>query len=255
MPPLSALLPPSSWDSHIHITDPTAFPFPSSASTTSGYTPHAASLSSALSNASLLSLPNLVLVQPSTYGFDNSCLLHYLDLINSRTNSHPDASANESDNTARNNAASTNGAAANNRARGVIVLDLGSAGPSDAQLRRYHARGVRGVRINLKSVGRRMEPRELRALLGRYADRLRRAGGGAEGWALQLYVDMRDLHALEEFVDEHISPYYVRSSPQAAEGSGGLKLVVDHMGSPDRIARNLGDMPGWEALRRLMTRE
>ena len=200
----------------MHITDPAAFPIAKNAT----YQPHAALLSDALANASKLAVPNLVLVQPSTYGTDNSCLLHHLHQIN---------------------------ALQGHAARGVVVIDhfASDGGVSDETLHRWHALGVRGVRINLKSVGAKMDDQQLRMLLRRYAKRLRQAGGGVQGWAVQVFTDLADVGHLEEFVKE-----FVGNGRKGAEG--GIKLVIDHLGSPTSIMKKLDDMPGWDAMRRLM---
>ncbi|MCJ1403863.1 hypothetical protein MMC11_007086 [Xylographa trunciseda] len=196
---IASSLPPGSWDSHMHVTDPTKFPISSSAT----YTPHAASLEQALVNASRLSLPNLVLVQPSTYGIDNSCLL---DALEHMTPAH---------------------------GRGVVVFDPKIT--TLEQLWEWHGHGVRGVRVNLKSVGTKMESMALQELLRRYMEAIR----PLKTWALQLFVDLSVADQLEPIVDE----------------LDGVKLVIDHLGSPAEVKDRLPDMAGWESLRRMMRNE
>ena len=180
----------------MHVTDPARFPIASSAT----YTPHTATLDQALENASRLSLPNLVFVQPSTYGTDNSCLLDALKRV---TPAH---------------------------GRGVVVFDP-STTPLE-QLWEWHAVGVRGVRVNLKSVGISMESTALLELLRRYVNAIRPLGT----WSLQLFVDMSIVVHLEPIVNE----------------LDGVKLVIDHLGSPTEVKDQLTDMPGWESLQRMM---
>ena len=189
-------LPPGSWDSHMHVTDPIRFPIASSAT----YKPHAATLEQALGNASRLSLPNLVFVQPSTYGTDNSCLLDALECV---TQAH---------------------------GRGVVVFDPSTT--SLEQLRKWHAVGVRGVRVNLKSVGTIMESTALLDLLRNYMNAIR----PLQTWCLQLFVDLSIVEHLEPIVNE----------------LNGVKLVIDHLGSPTEVRHQLADMPGWESLQRMM---
>jgi predicted TIM-barrel fold metal-dependent hydrolase len=215
--PLSNLLPKSSWDSHMHITDPERF----SPSANATYKPHAALLPEALANAKKLSLPNLVLVQPSTYGTDNSCLLHYLSLLRK---GDPNA------------------------ARAVVVINPSRDARdavSDDTLRAWHEQGVRGVRINLKSVGKSLDSHAMRELLGSYVERLNSVGGNVSGWAVQVFVNLAEVGTLKSFAQECLG-----SGKQGKDG--GIKLVIDHMGSPSVIKKNLNDMPGWTELLDLM---
>ena len=180
----------------MHITDPTNFPISASAT----YAPHAAPLTQALQNASRLNLPNLVFVQPSTYGTNNACLLAALDRVG------PD------------------------HGRGVVAFDPTKA--NITTLRQWHARGVRGVRINLKSAKQEMASSALRQLLRSYADAIR----PMRTWALELFVDMAVAGQLEEMVPE----------------LSGVKLVLAHLGSPGELKMPLSDMRGWDALLRMM---
>lgn len=63
-------LPPRSWDSHMHVFGPHSLDSP-----TAPYHPIPSSLSQALAFESILGISNIVLVQPSCYGNDNSYLL------------------------------------------------------------------------------------------------------------------------------------------------------------------------------------
>jgi len=183
----------------MHVTDPTKFPISSSAT----YTPHTATLEQALENASQLSLPNLVFVQPSTYGTDNSCLLNALEHVTPA------------------------------RGRGVVVFDPNTI--KLEQLWDWHDLGVRGVRVNLKSVGTSMEPKALLELLRQYIDTIR----PLKTWALQLFVDLSIVDHIKPIIDE----------------LDGVKLVIDHLGSPAEVKNCLNEMAGWESLQRMMRDE
>ncbi|KAF2460568.1 amidohydrolase [Lineolata rhizophorae] len=189
-------VPSDAWDSHMHVIDPVNFPLSRSAT----YTPHTALLAEALENAAKLQLPNLVLVQPSPYGLDNSCLLDALDRVG------PD------------------------RGRGVVAFDPAST--SLQTLRDWHERGVRGVRVNLKSVGREMEPKALVEMLRSYVEAIR----PLRSWVLELFVDMS--------VVPHLEPVQAELD--------GIKLVLAHLGAPARLKWPLHDMPGWSHFRKFM---
>ena len=133
-----------------------------------------------------------VLVQPSVYGADNSVLLRALGVTPGRH-------------------------------RGVVVLD---DGVEDRELDAMHARGVRGVRLNLVSpVGERTDPSAQRR--HHRPPRLRRCG-----WHVQWYVGPERL-------------------PQVAalHRDSGVTCVLDHLaGFGARVA---ADDPAWKALRTL----
>ena len=99
-------------DCHAHILGPfDKFPLAAIRS----YTPPAASLESYLELLATLGVDRGVLVQPSVYGFDNSCLIDALKHLGRNF-------------------------------RGVAVV---APNCSDEELDRLHAAGVRGVRINV----------------------------------------------------------------------------------------------------------
>jgi len=189
----------------MHVAHPSIIKFPASPNAT--YKPHAAPLSAALENASCLSLPNLVFVQPSTYGTDNACLL---DALKKR---------------------------GPQRGRGVVVIDR-NAPPSTEVMKEWHEVGVRGVRINVKSVGGTMGGAELAEELKGYAGVLRAAG--LEGWCVQIYADLKNVPALRGFL-------------QAEENESEkvrVKLVVDHLGSPPNVGEKsvMDGLQGWREM-------
>lgn len=109
------VLPANATDCHVHIFDPIRFPYAS----TRRYTPPPATVSDLMDFHRALGMQRVVLVQPSVYGTDNSCMLNALSRIGAR-------------------------------ARGVAVIGQKF---SRSQLVDMAGAGVRGVRINME-VGR-----------------------------------------------------------------------------------------------------
>ncbi|ULX52553.1 hypothetical protein A9P79_01460 [Cupriavidus taiwanensis] len=139
--------PPGSCDCHVHIFDGAPFPFAARRS----YTPAAARVEDLVAFEQRLGIDRVVLVQPSVYGSDNAALLDALGRLGER-------------------------------ARGVAVIDLETSTP--AALQAMHARGVRGIRLNLEVSGQRDHGFALK--------QLKRAEGlvGPLGWAVQVYADV-----------------------------------------------------------------
>ena len=126
-----------------------------------------------------LGFHNIVFVQPSCYGYDNAYLLQALTKLGPK------------------------------HARGVVALDPCTA--TARTLRGWHRLGVRGVRLNLKSVDKTMERGVFESLLIRYADLVRPLG-----WVLQMYVPMELVVWLEQ-----IAPVL------------DVKICLDHFGCPE----------------------
>ena len=179
----------------MHVTDPLRFPISKNAT----YEPHTATLSSALANGRRLNIPNLVFVQPSTYETDNACLLHALQTVGL------------------------------SRGRGVVVIDPEKINRDT--LDKWHALGVRGVRLNLKSVNKKLPREEFARVLRAYADVVR----PMKTWALQLYVDLATMDDIEPLLPEL-----------------DIKVVFDHYGHPSSLTPPLSEIPGWDALLRMM---
>lgn len=167
-------IPQKSWDSHMHVVDPTQYPLAKGAQ----YIPEPHILSDALTFESTLGIHKIVLVQPSIYGNDNSCMLDALRRIGPQ-----------------------NG-------RAVVAFDPKSITATTLDV--WHRIGVRGVRINLQSVGQEMDPVELKGTLQQYADIIR-----PYGWVLQLYVPLNTASVLEAVVPNL-----------------GVKVCLDHFGCP-----------------------
>lgn len=177
----SLQVPEGAWDTHIHVTDPSKYP-PSAAT---AYKVHVATLPEAMENAARLSLPNVCFVQTSTYGSDNRWIVDCLTTLNRRRN---------------------------DSARAIIAVDLDDKkSTSEKALQVYHDAGVRGVRVNLVSVGSNVSGAELARLLKRQADLIR----PLKSWSLQLHVNLDVVPSLLRLVDEL-----------------GVKLCLDHMCYP-----------------------
>src|SRR6185437_14584360 len=105
-------MPPGAIDCHNHIVGPQA-KYPMAANRT--YTPPEASVAQLRALRTTLGVQRNVIVQPSFYGFDNSCLVDALTELGAT-------------------------------ARGIAVVPQDV---SDAELRRLAAKGITGVRLNL----------------------------------------------------------------------------------------------------------
>ncbi|MCY1193052.1 4-sulfomuconolactone hydrolase [compost metagenome] len=138
-------LPAGACDCHVHVVGPQSeYPMLPDRR----YTPPAASVDRLCTHLAGLGATRAVIVQPSFYGTDNRLLLESLQ--------------------------SLDGAG-----RGVAVLDPDIG---DTELDRLHAAGVRGLRINLESVGA-SSADGVTAALASWAGRLR-----GRGWHLQVYA-------------------------------------------------------------------
>ncbi|KAH7031520.1 uncharacterized protein B0I36DRAFT_363201 [Microdochium trichocladiopsis] len=228
-------IPPGSWDSHMHVLDP-RFPL----SPQAVYTPSPTAptrLQHANAFEADVGLDNIVLVQPSIYGYDNSCLLDALQSLG------PD------------------------RARGVVAfedpalwaareglsacsssssLSSTSTGQMSSELlKEWHELGVRGVRINLQSHGQKdVSADDFRSLLRRYIEIVK-----PFGWVVQVYVAIDMVHILEPLVAEY----------KNGKDNQGVKLCIDHMGHPHlsqlaeyQATRDPYTIPGFDALVRLL---
>ncbi|KAJ5596832.1 hypothetical protein N7450_003290 [Penicillium hetheringtonii] len=95
------------------------------------------------------------------------------------------------------------------RGRGVVVVDPNTI--TQEELDEWHALGVRGLRVNLQSVGKVMERNELEATLIRHADIAR-----PRNWMIEVYVPLKMIPMLESIV------------PRL-----GITVCIDHFGSPE----------------------
>ena len=109
--PVRFPVPKRACDCHVHVFDPGRFPFAASRT----YTPESATAAQLLAMHRALHISRVVIVQPSVYGTDNSCLLDAMKQYGSE-------------------------------ARGIAVLPTEI---SSATLDNMERAGIRGVRINL----------------------------------------------------------------------------------------------------------
>ena len=166
----SVEVPPSACDCHMHVFGAlNRYP----AAPVRSYTPQEALLGSWRQVAQAIGLERVVLVQPSAYGADNRCMLDAL------------------------RETGTSG-------RGIAQI---SSATSDDELRELNSAGVRGVRLNPKSV-RGSNASQL-------SDLLRETGRRVEplGWHLEIYAD---LALVGDIADA------IRDAP--------VPVVLDHMG-------------------------
>lgn len=205
-PPSKSLgLPRQSWDCHMHVVEPQRYPVSADAI----YHPARHTLREALAFESTLGIENIVLVQPSIYGIDNSCLLDALKEVGP------------------------------SRGRGVVVVDPTNTSPRT--LKEWHTLGVRGVRVNLKSVGKVMDENQLTTTLVQHADAVRPLG-----WVVQVYLPLHMVPMLEKIV------------PRL-----DVRVCIDHYGGPDlsSVCCDGGDrsfdpysLPGFSSLVALLRR-
>ncbi|KAF4956564.1 hypothetical protein FGADI_3716 [Fusarium gaditjirri] len=158
-PNLAQRIPPDSWDSHMHIVDVENYTLDASAK----YRPTSHTLDQALAFETSVGLRNIVLVQPSIYGLDNSCLLDGLRALGAE------------------------------RGRGVVAIDPEAV--NGEELRSWHELGVRGVRLNILSNELAIDAAELERQLMLYADAVRPLG-----WVVQVYVPMDIVTLLEPII-------------------------------------------------------
>ncbi|PVH72087.1 hypothetical protein DL98DRAFT_660250 [Cadophora sp. DSE1049] len=147
--------PRNAWDSHVHVFDPANFPL----SPTHTYTPFPAPLTELLEfegNLSANSLPqNVVLVQPSPYGNDNSLLLNLL--------------ANRS-------------TSSKSQVRAISVINPETV--TDKELSEMQHLGVRGIRVNTEASGEQANYEKVAAQIMSAANRVSKY----KSWNCQLFV-------------------------------------------------------------------
>ncbi|PQE26646.1 TIM barrel metal-dependent hydrolase protein [Rutstroemia sp. NJR-2017a WRK4] len=212
-------LPPRIYDTHTHVSDPLRFP----PSGTAQYRPHAAKLADLYAMYRKLGFVDpsrsvkTVLVQPSTYGLDNSCLLHGLEKLTPA------------------------------RGKGVVVVDPGVRMRREAEgeleeLGVWWRGGVGGVRVNLKSIGKTLSPTELEALIISYAALLKAAPGGP--WSLQIHADLASMTALKQSI------HHLTSICSVCIDHYGCPTLPRN--TPPSDPHDTRSLPGWTDLKSLM---
>lgn len=183
----------------MHVVEPETYPLDKAAQ----YQPSAHTLEQAQTFLNSLGIEKMVIVQPSIYGNDNSCTLAGLKTLGPK--------------------------------HGRAVIQFDPASTSHAQLREWHDLGVRGVRLNLKSVGATPSEEELEGMILRYADAVR-----PFGWPLELYIALEDVPKLEKIVPS----------------LDGTRIIIDHFGHPTNqslsTAKTAREVPGFESLEKLL---
>jgi len=201
-------LPPKSCDVHFHVFEP-GYPHVARPH----YTFPQASIDQYLALCEFLGIERMVLVQPSFYGTDNSLLLHALERIGPRC-------------------------------RGVAMVEEGI---SDADLDRFHACGVRAIRLDLFARASWSRP-DLQAYILRMLERAK-----PRGWHLQFYTPgyvVRDLLPFlatmeHDFVIDHMGYMLEEDGLTAGDFARLLDLMRTgrawlKLSGPYRIAKQRG---------------
>ncbi|MEO8075242.1 MAG: amidohydrolase family protein [Acidobacteriota bacterium] len=183
-------VPADACDCHTHVFGD-AREFPMAPGRT--YTPEPASAAELTRLHRALHLARVVIVQPSVYGTDNACTIHALRQLGGR-------------------------------ARGVAVIDERT---TEASLDEMHGAGVRGIRVNLATVGQ-TDP-----TIGRQRLRIAIERAKKRGWHIQVYTQPSVIAALAADVRE-----------------AGVPVVFDHFGGAQAADGTGG--PGFDALVRLV---
>jgi predicted TIM-barrel fold metal-dependent hydrolase len=185
--PLELSSPPAgACDCHVHVFGPlSAYDFDPART----YTPGDAPLDALIELHRGLGMARSVIVQPSPYGADNSCLL--------------DALARLGD-----------------AARGVAVIDDTTS--SDA-LAAMHRAGVRGVRVNLETAGDH-DPEVAKRKLLRAAERV-----APLGWHVQTYTNLAMLSALSDVLPDLPVTLVVDHFGRAQAGLGPSQAGFDSL--------------------------
>lgn len=157
-------LPPRSCDCHVHVFDPARFPYAPQRT----YTPGTATVADLLVFERTLGMEHVVLVQPSSYGTDNRCLLDGLRQLGPH------------------------------RARGVAVVDPLRATP--AQIDALHAAGVRSLRLNFEVQGE-SSPDKARAALRQALEMV-----ADVRWSIQLHADLAVIASLAADIRQADTP-------------------------------------------------
>ena len=176
------VVPQGACDCHTHVFGPLA---KYSYSPQRAYLPGDASIEDLLAMHRAIGIEQVVIVHPSPYGADNACTVDAVRRI---------------------------GAAA----RGVAVIDTST---SDADLQAMHAAGIRGIRVNLETIGVK-DPQAAGEALKWAANRVAHLG-----WHVQTFTNLGVLSGAVNAIRQMATP-----------------LVVDHIG---HARAELGlDQPG-----------
>lgn len=205
-------LPANSCDCHVHVYgDQTRYPLIAERR----FTPRLALTEQLLEHQQALGFDRVVVVQPSIYGTDNRCTLAAIKQVGPN-------------------------------ARGVGVI-----GPNttDEEMRVMHAAGVRGVRINLETFGKR-DPVAAGVALQTAAARI-----APYGWHVQAYAHIDVISALHDLIMALPTPiifdHFARVSAALGPKQAGLDVVLSLLGSGKAWiklsgAHRISDLPDHE---------
>jgi len=156
--PVNFAVPAGACDCHTHVFgDSRRFPFTSPRA----YTPEPASVEEMLALHRALHMNRVVIVQPSVYGTDNSCTLDGMKQLGPR-------------------------------ARGVAVVDDKTTA---AALNEMDRAGVRGIRINLETVGQVTDPGVARQRFQAAVEWIK-----GRNWHIQVYTRLSVIEGIKEQV-------------------------------------------------------
>lgn len=94
-------------------------------------------------------------------------------------------------------------------ARAIVCIDPETI--SDQELRSMHQKGVRGVRLNLKTWGKVESKKDLEAQLFTHANRIRHLN-----WVLQIYLSLNQIALIHDYIPNL-----------------GINVVIDHVVFPN----------------------
>ena len=181
-------VPPGATDCAVHVYEPKRFPYWEGRS----YTPEPATLAELRQILQTLKLERVVVVQATSYGTDNTCVV---------------ASIRE----------------LGNRARGVAIIDEKTP---EASLDEMHRAGVRSVRLTLNNLAT-TDPAAARQRLKMTIDRLRTR----KNWSLQLSTNAATYEILREELIAMPMPLVVDhfGQVQVSEGTGqrGFPVILE----------------------------
>jgi predicted TIM-barrel fold metal-dependent hydrolase len=184
------VMPPDACDCHMHVFGAAdRYTLPEIRS----YTPQEASLASWRHAADAAGLKRVVVVQPSVYGSDNSCTVDALRTLGEQ---------------------------------GRGIAQIGSSTSND-DLRELHAAGVRGVRLNPKSVGANDAP-ALRSLIVESARRI-----AGLGWHIQVYAPLSLVAEVAGSIREADVPVVLdhMGGARADDDDAALRPLLDLLGA------------------------
>ncbi|KAI5287206.1 hypothetical protein KEM54_006165 [Ascosphaera aggregata] len=159
-PSFSHRIPSGSWDSHMHILDPTRYPIAKVAI----YVPEIHTLSEAMQfESSSHNIEKMVIVQPSIFGTDNSNLIDALKELGPE--------------------------------KGRAVVCINPDNVDHEELKRWHELGARGLRLNFVSLELVPTPNILEQEIKRHADIAK-----SFDWVVQVYIPLHLFQSLVHVV-------------------------------------------------------